>query len=150
MNSQSTPLSVPLLSAWFSCVLSTCQTRIEPYLPQMQIKERQDWKIPCSMASQETPSPNAFDLYCMGHHLCWHCLGPLSQLLPESYSHRPHSMGVYRNTILPRIDTKPIAKASPTFFSYCRHNSDAPKIVYAYKQTPTIARSLLCFSSGLI
>jgi hypothetical protein len=42
MNSQSTPLSIPLLLAWFFYVLLTYQTRIKLYLPQMQIEEWQD------------------------------------------------------------------------------------------------------------
>lgn len=58
--------------------------------------------------------------------------GPLFlSSLPESYFHGPHRLGVCRNSILPEINTKPTAKASPTFFLPlqfdCRHNSDAPK-----------------------
>ena len=73
--------------------------------------------------------------------------GPLFlSSLPESYFHGPHRLGVCRNSILPEINTKPTAKASPTFFSRCSLTAAMTamprKIVYAYKQTPTTTRSL--------
>jgi len=98
MNCQSTPLSVSLLSAWFFCVLSTRQSRIKLYLPQIQIKEKARLRSPLLHGwSGEAPVPNVLDPYCMGHHLCWHCLGPpLSKLFAGILFLCPvqYSMGV--------------------------------------------------------
>jgi hypothetical protein len=126
MNCQSTPLFVPLLSAWFSCALSPPDTN--------QGKARLRSPL-LHGESGDAPVPNAFDPYCMGHHLCWHCLRPpLSKLFAGIPFPSPLQYGV-AGTPSCLINAKPIAKASPTFFlplqSVCCHNSDVPKISYA-------------------
>ena len=136
MSCLSTPLSVSLLSAWFSCVLSTRQSRIKLHPPQIQIEEEARLRSPLLHGeSEDTPVPNAFDPYYMGHNLCWHCLGPpLFKLFDGILFPCPVQYGGCRNTILPEINTKPIAKASPTFFF---HSSVSAAITEMFRNSPT-------------
>src|SRR5277367_152893 len=78
----------------------------------------------------------------MGHHLCWHCLGrPLSKLFAGILFPCPVQYGGCRNTILPEINTKSIAKASPTFFSHCSLSA-AITAMTRNSPTPTSRRRL--------
>jgi hypothetical protein len=102
----------------------------------------------------DAPVPNAFDPYCMGHHLCWHCLGPpLSKPFAGILFPCPvqYSMGVAGTPSCLKSIRNQLPKRLLLFLPLqpvCRHNRDVPKFSYVYKQAPTAARSLLCSSSG--
>ena len=69
---------------------------------------------------EKFPAPWLVDPYCMGHHLCWHCLGPpLSKLFAGILFPSPVQYGVAGIPSCLKSMRNQLPKCLLPFFSHC-------------------------------